>query len=79
MNHARAPTGAGWLQAGRFMVVSAVATLAGRASRFCLIIPLPDDRTADKVADALADRTLTLPGALRRTLTLPGAVRRTLT
>ncbi|HEX6524398.1 MAG TPA: IS30 family transposase [Streptosporangiaceae bacterium] len=48
---------------------SAVATLAERASRFCLIIALPDGRTADKVADALADRILTLPEALRRTLT----------
>ena len=48
---------------------SAIATLAERASRFCLIIALPDGRTADKVADALADRILTLPQALRRTLT----------
>ena len=48
---------------------SAVATLAERASRFCLIIALPQGRTADKVADALADRILTLPQALRRTLT----------
>jgi hypothetical protein len=39
-----------------------------RCSRFCLIIALPDGRTADKAADALADRILTLPGALRRTL-----------
>jgi IS30 family transposase len=48
---------------------TAVATLAERASRFCLIIALPQGRTADKVADALADRILALPGALRRTLT----------
>ncbi len=48
---------------------SAVVTLAERASRFCLIIALPDGRTADKVADGLADRILTLPAALRRTLT----------
>jgi transposase, IS30 family len=48
---------------------SQVATLAERSSRFCLIIALPDGRTADKVADALADRIATLPGALRRTLT----------
>jgi IS30 family transposase len=48
---------------------TAVATLAERASRFCLIIALPDGRTAGKVADALADRVLTLPEALRRTLT----------
>ena len=48
---------------------SAVVTLAERACRFCLIIALPDGRTADKVAGALADRILTLPAALRRTLT----------
>jgi IS30 family transposase len=48
---------------------SQVATLAERASRFCLIIALPQGRTADVVADALADRILTLPEALRRTLT----------
>ncbi len=48
---------------------SAVATLAERSSRFCLIVALPEGRTPDKVADALADRILTLPAALRRTLT----------
>ena len=48
---------------------TAVATLAERASRFCVVIALPEGRTADKVADALADRILTLPQALRRTLT----------
>jgi transposase, IS30 family len=48
---------------------SAVATLAERASRFCLIIALPGGHAADKVADALADRILTLPAALRRSLT----------
>jgi IS30 family transposase len=48
---------------------SAVATLAERSSRFCLIIALPEGRTPAKVADALADRILTLPAALRRSLT----------
>ena len=48
---------------------SAVATLAERASRFCLIIALPDGRTASAVADALADRVTALPDALKRTLT----------
>jgi IS30 family transposase len=48
---------------------SAVATLAERASRFCLIVALPYGRSADKVADALAERILTLPEALRRSLT----------
>jgi transposase, IS30 family len=48
---------------------SAVATLAERSSRFCLIIALPDGKTADKAADAIAARILTLPAALRRSLT----------
>ena len=48
---------------------SAVATLAERASRFCMIIALPDGRAADRVAGALAARIGTLPQALRRTLT----------
>lgn len=48
---------------------SQVATLAERTSRFCLLIALPDGRTADVAADALAGRVLTLPAALRRTLT----------
>jgi IS30 family transposase len=48
---------------------SAVATLAERSSRFCLIIALPEGRTAAAVADALADRILALPAALRRSLT----------
>jgi len=49
---------------------SAVATLAERASRFCLIVALPGARqTAGPVADALAAKITTLPAALRRTLT----------
>ena len=48
---------------------SAVATLAERASRFCLIIALPHGKTADAAAAALADRITTLPAALRRSLT----------
>ena len=48
---------------------SAVITLAERASRFCLITALPHGRTADAVADALADRILALPETLRRSLT----------
>jgi IS30 family transposase len=48
---------------------TAVITLAERASRFCMIIALPHGRTAGAVADALADRILTLPAALRRSLT----------
>jgi transposase, IS30 family len=48
---------------------SAVATLAERASRFCLIVALPHGKTADAVADALAGAITTLPAALRRSLT----------
>ena len=48
---------------------SAVITLAERASRFCLITALPEGRTADKVADALAAKITTLPAGLRRSLT----------
>jgi transposase, IS30 family len=48
---------------------SAVATLAERTTRFCMIIALPEGRTADKVAAALAAHRTTLPAALRRSLT----------
>ena len=48
---------------------SAVATLAERSSRFCMIIALPRGRGADAVATALAGHITTLPDALRRSLT----------
>jgi transposase, IS30 family len=48
---------------------SAVATLAERTTRFCLIIALPRGRTAGPVAAALAAHITTLPAALRRSLT----------
>jgi IS30 family transposase len=49
---------------------SAVATLAERTSRYCMIIALPGGRhSADVVADALAAHMTTLPAALRRSLT----------
>jgi transposase, IS30 family len=48
---------------------SAVATLAERTTRFCMIIALPEGRTAGQVADALAAHMTTLPAALRRSLT----------
>ena len=48
---------------------SAVATLAERASRYCMIIALPHGRTADAVAAALAAHMTTLPAALRSSLT----------
>ena len=50
-------------------VQSAVATLAERASRFCMIIALPHGRTADAVAAAVAAHITTLPNALRKSLT----------
>jgi transposase, IS30 family len=48
---------------------SAVATLAERSSRFCMIIALPAGRGAGSVAGALAGHITTLPDALRRSLT----------
>jgi IS30 family transposase len=50
--------------------LSAIATLAERSSRFCLILALPPgDRTAAAVSAALAAKITTLPAALRRSLT----------
>ena len=49
---------------------TAVATLAERTTRFCLIVALPGGRrTAGTVAEALAAKITTLPAGLRRTLT----------
>jgi len=48
---------------------SQVAALAERASRFCVLIALPDGRAAGVVAGAPADRITALPDALKRTLT----------
>jgi IS30 family transposase len=49
---------------------SAVATLAERTTRYCMIVALPGGRhSADVVADALAAHLTTLPAALRRSLT----------
>jgi IS30 family transposase len=49
---------------------SAIATLAERASRFCLILALPPgDRSAAAVSAALTAKITTLPAALRRSLT----------
>jgi transposase, IS30 family len=49
---------------------TAVATLAERSTRFCLIVALPGGRrTAGTVAAALAAKITTLPADLRRTLT----------
>jgi IS30 family transposase len=49
---------------------SAVATLAERTTRFCMIVALPGGRRgADAVAAALAAKITTLPAELRRSLT----------
>ena len=48
---------------------STVATLAGRTSRFVMLVRLPGSHTADVVADALAEAIATLPGQLRRSIT----------
>jgi IS30 family transposase len=48
---------------------SQIATLVERSTRFVLLVELPKGRTADVVADALADKITTLPDALRRSLT----------
>jgi IS30 family transposase len=50
-------------------VQSAVATLAERTTRFCMIIALPHGRTAEAVAAAVAAKITTLPADLRRSLT----------
>jgi transposase, IS30 family len=49
---------------------SAVATLAERTTRYCMIVALPGGRHgADAVADALAAQITALPAELRRSLT----------
>jgi len=46
-----------------------IATLVERASRFVMLVALPDGHGAEAVADALSDAITTLPGQLRRSLT----------
>jgi transposase, IS30 family len=48
---------------------SAIGTLAERATRFTLLVPLPAGRDAAAVADALTPVIAGLPDALRRSLT----------
>jgi transposase, IS30 family len=48
---------------------SQVATLVERTTRFTMILRVPHDRTADRVALILAAAMSTLPEALRRSLT----------
>src|SRR5262245_49115814 len=49
--------------------MSPVATLVERATRFVMLVALPNGHKADLVADALAAKITTLPAALTRTLT----------
>ena len=48
---------------------SAIGTLVERATRYPLLVHLPDGRAAEQVRDALAETIHTLPGHLRRSLT----------
>jgi IS30 family transposase len=48
---------------------SQIGTLVERSTRFVQLLWLPDGRTAEVVADAIADKIGTVPAALRRTLT----------
>jgi len=48
---------------------SQIATLVERSTRFVLLVELRQGRTADVVAEALAEKITTLPDALRRSLT----------
>ena len=48
---------------------STIATLAGRRSRFVMLIALPRGHGAEAVADALSQAVTTLPAQLRRSLT----------
>jgi len=48
---------------------SQVGTLVERSTRFTMLVPLPDGKTAQAVADALVPVIASLPDALRRSLT----------
>jgi IS30 family transposase len=48
---------------------SQIATLVERSTRFVLLVELRQGRTAELVAEALAEKFTTLPDALRRSLT----------
>ncbi len=48
---------------------SAVATSVDRATRFTMVIRLPDGYKADTVAAAVVEQMATLPTELRRSLT----------
>jgi IS30 family transposase len=48
---------------------SAIGTLVERATRFVMLLHLPEDHRAETVRDAIVDKITTLPEALRRSLT----------
>jgi len=48
---------------------SAVATLVDRATRYAMVVALPDAHKADAVARAVIDQMGRLPAHLRRSLT----------
>ncbi len=48
---------------------SQIGTLVERSTRFTMLVPLPDGKTAPAVAGALVPVIASLPGALRRSLT----------
>jgi IS30 family transposase len=48
---------------------SAVATLVDRATRYAMVVALPDGNKAEAVARALIDHMGRLPADLRRSLT----------
>lgn len=48
---------------------SAIGTLVERATRYVMLVHLPDGRSADRMRDALVDTVVTLPRHLTRSLT----------
>ena len=48
---------------------SAIGTLVERTTRFVVLFPLPDGRTAAHVREAMAEKIQSLPEALRRSIT----------
>ncbi len=48
---------------------SAIGTLVERSTRFVMLFPLPNGRSAEQVRQALTETMQTLPAALRRSLT----------
>jgi len=48
---------------------SQIATLVERATRYVMLVRVPYDRTADRVAIVLAQKMGTLPGFLRNSIT----------